>query len=176
MWTQFKKWIFDRHLPQSVVKEKVAGVNPQQNVAILFDGTNEEDRKTVHAFKKLIKSAGSSRVKSLAFINNKLPLDNVDYAAYNLKDTRWYGQPSGENVEEFIRGHWDLVIFLGYAVDPHFEYIMKMVNASFIIGISENGHVPLFDLTVEVKKEDSLEKRIQTTVRSIDIISSKYKK
>jgi hypothetical protein len=141
-------------------------------VAILFDGTHEEDRKTVHAFKKHIKVSGSPRVKSLAFINNKLPLDNVDYAAYNLKDTLWFGQPTGENVEEFIRGHWDIVIFLGREITPHFEYILKMVNASFIVGISENEPVALFDLTVEVKKEDSLEKRIQTIIRSIDIISS----
>lgn len=172
MWTNFKKWIFDRRLPQSVVKERVAGLNPQQHVAILFDGTNEEDRKTVHAFKKIIKAAGSPRVKSLAFINNKLPLDNVDYSAYNLKNIYWYGQPTGQNVEMFIRGHWDMVIFLGQEMTPHFEYILKMVNASFIVGISEKEPVPLFDLTVEIKKEDSLEKRIQTIIRSIDIISS----
>lgn len=172
MWSNFKKWIFDRHLPQSVVKEKMAGLNPQQHVGILFDGTQEEDRKTVHAFKKLIKSSGSSKVKSLAFIKNKLPLDNVDYAAYNMKDIQWYGQPSGENVAEFIQGHWDLVIFLGKEISPHFEYILKVVNASFIVGISENEPVALFDLTVEVQKEDSLEKRIQAIIRSIDIISS----
>jgi hypothetical protein len=50
-------------------------------------------------------------IKSLAFIDNALPFDNVDYAMHTIKkNINWYGVPFGEKVEEFIRKKFDLLI------------------------------------------------------------------
>lgn len=167
-----KKWFFNKNLQTPIFKEKVAGFNPQKNIAILFEGTDEEDRKTVHAFKKRLKNSNSFNVKSLAFVNNKLPLDNVDYAAYNLKDVNWYGKPSGPKVEGFILGPWDILIFLGEKMHPHFEFIVRHINASFIIGTSLDKDSSYFHLTVESQQNDTLDKKINTIIKSIELISS----
>jgi len=173
MLNHIKRWFFNKNLPKPIRKQKSFGLNPQKSVAILFNGTSEEDRKAVHAFKKRIKNSGAITVKSLAFINNKLPLDNIDYAAYNLKNVNWYGLPSGEKVEEFMSGPWDIVIFLGDTLENHYEYILKNINASFIIGNAIKDAETFFDLTVDTQNSKDMAKKINTIIKSIDIISIK---
>jgi hypothetical protein len=102
---KIKAWFFyrDFRVDGLTNKDQNAGLNSEQNIAVLFDGTSEEDRKKVHRFKKKLNPDGKKNIKSLAFIDNALPLDNVDYAAYNKKNIKWYGVPFGAKVEEFIQ-------------------------------------------------------------------------
>lgn len=173
MLNRIKRWFFIKNLPKSSNSFKGTGVNPQKRIAILFDGSTEDDRKVVHEFKKRMKNSGASVVKSLAFVNNKLPLDNVDYAAYNLKNVNWYGFPSGQKVEEFIEGQWDVVIFLGDDMAAHFEFILRNVNASFIIGATKADNNNLFHLSIDSSETKNLTQKINTIIKSIDIISIK---
>ncbi len=165
------RWFYEKNIPKTPRKRSISGINPQKRIAVLFDGTSEEDRKTVHAFKKQLKQSGATNVSSLAFVNNKLPLDNVDYAAYNLKNVNWYGVPSGQKVEEFLKVPWDLVIFLGDKMNLHFEYLLSYVDASFIIGNYVNGANDLFDLTIDTEKEVNLSQKINSIIKGIELIS-----
>ena len=109
---KIKRWFFDKELNVQLKNNGAVrnGVNAAASIGILFDGTLEADRKTVHKFKKQLNPSGAKQIKSLAFIQNKLPLDNIDYNAYNEKDVKWYGVPFGEKVEEFIQYNFDILI------------------------------------------------------------------
>lgn len=143
------------------------------SVIILFNGTREEDRKTVHRFKKKLTTSGAASVKSLAYIDNKLPLDNVDYAAYNKKNINWYGVPSGEKVESFIQSPADILVVLCPVMLPHYEYIIAHAQAQFIIGPDIVNSTTYFNLTVQYPASDNLEDMVHAITKAVDVIAEK---
>jgi len=149
-------------------------VNSYSNIAILFDGTQEEDRKSVHRFKKTINRNGTKSIKSLTFLDNSLPLDNVDYAAYNKKNVNWYGIPTGEKIEEFLHSQFDLLIVLCKSMSPHFEYIIANSLSNFVIGPAISKSEKYFHLMVDFdSNEHDLAHLGKKIIQGIDLIAIK---
>lgn len=174
MFKQIRKWLFYKAFSNKNIRINSGNtVNPVRNVCILFDGTEEDQRKIVHQFKKTIAAGGRSDVKSLAFINNRLPLDNVDYAAYNLKQINWYGIPNGEKVEAFINNNYDMMIVLIKKMLPHFEYIIAHSNAKFIVGPAITRAENYFDLIVEMPKSTDTNELINNIIKMVNLVAVK---
>jgi hypothetical protein len=165
-----KKYLFYKAFEHVQVKRKV-GINKMDSVCILFDGTDENERKIIHKFKKQINPQGNKTVKSLAFINNRLALDNVDYDAYNLKDVNLYGIPKSEKTDAFIKYDFDLLIVICKKMLPHFEYIIAHSHSRFIIGPSITRATKYFHLTVDIQDNDDTNHIIQKFIKAIDTIS-----
>ena len=172
MFKKIKKYFFYQAFNTNDVKRK-AGINKIDSVCILFDGTDESERKIVHKFKKQINPLGNKLVKSLAFINNRLPLDNIDYDAYNLKDVNWYGIPKSEKVTEFINYDFDLLIVLCNRMLPHFEFIVAHSQSRFIIGPAITRSTRYFHMIVDSPESNDSNVLIQKIIEAIDSISIK---
>ncbi|HMR88906.1 MAG TPA: hypothetical protein PKD51_12170 [Saprospiraceae bacterium] len=172
---RIKRWFFNKDLGSKHVAKKVVknGVNAAAAIGIIFDGTSEDDRKIVHKFKKQLNPSGNKQIKSIAFIQNKLPLDNVDYSAYNQKDIKWYGVPFGEKVEEFIQSNFDILIVLCEKMRPHFEFIIAQSNATFIIGPNIDRSEQYFTFIVDSKDSNGLQSLIEKIIVSIEKIAIK---
>jgi hypothetical protein len=147
--------------------------NKGSQILILFNGTHEEDRKTVHRLKKKLISSGASSVKSLAFIDNALPLDNVDYAAYNKKNITWYGKPVGDKVEAFMNAPADMLIVLCAEMLPHYEYIIAHAQAPFIMGPDIAKSTLYFNLTVQYPASNNLEDMVKAIIQAVDVVAIK---
>ena len=109
----------------------------------------------------------------MAFINNVLPLDNVDYAAYNNKNIKWYGVPFGAKVEEFIQEKSDLLIVLSKEMLPHYEYIIAHSLANFKVGADIKRSEKYFDLIIECELKEEIERICDAIVKGIDKIAVK---
>lgn len=175
MINKIKDWFFYREMNQTAKKRtsRATGINLAQRINILFDGTDEEDRKTVHKFKKQLNPNQKKTVKSLAFVNNDLPLDNVDYAAYNKKNLKWYGVPFGNKVVEFTACECDLMIVLSKNMLKHFEYIIAHSEAAFIVGPAIEHAEDYFDLIIDFGETGNLEMMIKELVSGIDTVATK---
>ncbi|MBK8628181.1 MAG: hypothetical protein IPN86_22280 [Saprospiraceae bacterium] len=175
MLQSIKKWFFSKEFKSDARPKghQTSGLNSMQSVAILFDGTDETERKIVHKFKKSINPDGKKDIKSLAFINNQLPLDNIDYAAYNLKNIKWYGLPFGEKVEEFVHLKFDILIVIVSKMLPHYEYIIAHSDVKFVIGPSIFNAEKYFDLTVEISENESSDIVIKKIMKAIDKVALK---
>ena len=172
---KIKRWFFDKELNVQLKNNGAVrnGVNAAASIGILFDGTLEADRKTVHKFKKQLNPSGAKQIKSLAFIQNKLPLDNIDYNAYNEKDVKWYGVPFGEKVEEFIQYNFDILIILCEKMRPHFEFIIAHSKATFIIGPNIDKSEKYFTFMVDNTNSVGIQALIDKIIVSIDKIAVK---
>lgn len=175
MFKSIRKWLFYKSFaePKKKTVQKNDVVNPLRSICILFDGTEESERKLVHQFKKSISQSGRAEVKSLAFVNNRLPLDNVDYAAYNLKDINWYGVPSGEKVNAFIKYDYDLMIVLCKKMLPHYEYIVAHAETQFIVGPSITRAEKYFDLLVDVPKSNNTQELTKNVLNALNLVAVK---
>lgn len=172
---KIKRWFFEKDLnAQHKHKGSIKnGVNAGASIGILFDGTSEADRKSVHKLKKRLNPSGAKQIKSLAFIQNKLPLDNVDYNAYNQKDLKWYGVPFGEKVEEFLQSNFDILIVLCEKMRPHFEFIIAQSKANFIIGPHIDRSEQYFTFIVDNSDSVGIQTLIDKIIISIDKIAVK---
>lgn len=175
MFERIRKWFFYREFNATLHarKRSTGGTNPEKKIAILFDGTSEDDRKTVHRFKKMINKDGSREVKSLAYVDNNLPLDNVDYAAYNRKNLKWYGAPFGNRVEEFISRDEDVLIVLCKEMTLHYEYLIGFSRAAFIIGPAMEKAEKYFDLIIDAGQGIDLDALIRQMVSAVDQVCIK---
>ncbi|MBK8052943.1 MAG: hypothetical protein IPK35_06635 [Saprospiraceae bacterium] len=169
-----KKWLFYKEF-QVVANQKHQpnSINYNSSICILFDGTNEDDRKKVHKFKKNLNTTGHKSIKSLAFIDNNLPLDNVDYSAYNRKNIKWCGVPFGEKVEEFIHLNFDVLIVLCKKMLPHYEYIIAHSQSRFIIGSAIHKAEKYFNLIVDAEEKNDLDEIIKCLLRTTEQIAIK---
>lgn len=175
MLKSIRKWLFYKSFaePKKKTVQKNGVINPLRSICILFDGTDESERKLIHQFKKSISQNGRAEVKSLAFVNNRLPLDNVDYAAYNLKDVNWYGVPSGEKVNAFIKYDNDLMIVLCKKMLPHYEYIVAHTESQFIVGPSITRAENYFDLLVDVPKDNDTKELMKNVLNALNLVAVK---
>jgi hypothetical protein len=175
MFDKIKNILFYRafHVKAKEKVQKPIVYNKGGNIIILFNGTQEEDRKTVHRLKKKLTVSGASSVKSLAFVDNALPLDNVDYAAYNRKNITWYGVPSGDKVDTFIQVPADILIVLCTEMLPHYEYIIAHTQAQFIIGPDILKATHYFNLTVQYPESDNLEDMVGAILKAVNVVSEK---
>ena len=175
MFEKIKEWLFYRNLsiPQKTKISEPTIVNSERSICILFDGTNEYDRKSVHKFKKILNASGNRTIKSLAFIDNSLPLDNVDYPAYNHKNLKWSGVPFGEKVEEFVNLNFDLLIVLCKKMLPHFEYIIAHSSALFVVGPNLNKSEKYFNLIIDHDIDENIYHLSMSIIKGIDKISAK---
>ncbi len=170
-----KRWFFNKDLNLGLIAKKQIkdSINEAYTIGIIFDGTSEDDRKTVHKFKKQLNPKGNKEVKSLAFIQNKLPLDNIDYNAYNQKNVKWYGLPFGDKVEGFINSNFDILIVLCERMLPHFEFIIAHSKSNFIIGPNIEKSEQYFTFIIDIKDSIGLQTFIDRVIVSIDKIAIK---
>lgn len=175
MFEKIKEWFFYREFTTKRRKDtsNQISVNFERSICILFDGTDENDRKSVYKFKKLLNNTENKIIKSLAFIDNSLPLDNVDYAAYNHKNIKWTGVPFGEKVDEFVNYNFDLLIVLCKKMLPHFEYIISHSAALFVVGPDLNKSEKYFNLIIENNNDENINQLCQSIIKGIDKISIK---
>jgi hypothetical protein len=174
MFEVIKKWYFYKDfISDKRSKVSIKEINTGQSIGILFNGSSEDDRKKVLKIKKQLNPSGSKIIKSLAFLNNNLPLDNVDYAAYNNKDLKWYGLPFGEKVDEFIQESFDILIVLCEYMLPHYEFIIAHSNAKFIIGPDIAKSDKYFSFIVEAVKDWEIESVMNKIIKNIDNVSIK---
>ncbi|MBK9257198.1 MAG: hypothetical protein IPM42_17110 [Saprospiraceae bacterium] len=145
-------------------------INKGLKIGILFNGTEEENRKTVHRFKKSL-SEGMRTITSLAFIDNKLPLDNIDYAAYNLKNINWYGMPSGEKIDSFAENKFDILFILSEKMYPHFEYIIALTHSELLVGPNINGSEKYFNFIADISNTGKLPDLINGIMQSLQKVS-----
>lgn len=172
---QIKQWFLYREFkvikkPQTASMPKV---NSGHQISILFNGTTEDDRKIIHKLKKILNSSGQKQIKSFAFIDNTLPLDNVDYDAYNHLNIKWYGLPFGPKIDEFIQQHSDIFLVLCERMLPHYEYIIAHANADFIIGPNIDKSEKYFSLIIDTLGKPGLSALIDKIILNTDKISIK---
>ena len=172
---KIKEWFFYKNFQYNIElkKDRSPGLNSEQNITILFDGTSEEDRKKVHRFKKKLNPDAKKSIKSLAYLDNAFPLDNVDYAAYNKKNINWYGVPFGAKVEEFIQEKSDLLLVLCKEMLPHYEYIIAHSQARFKAGADIKKSEKYFDLIIECVHKEEIERICDAIVKAVDKIAVK---
>jgi hypothetical protein len=146
-------------------KRQVVSCNIQnaKSIGILFDATHSVAFDIV---KDLVKDLGKYRAKTMAlgYVDSKQLIDHYLYRKgfdfFTRNQLNWYYKPISENVEEFIKKPFDLLLDLSLNNPYPLRYIDNCSSAKFKAGRYSPGQEQL-DFMIDIEKE----KETMSTIR-----------
>jgi len=114
-------------------RRKTHTIGSAQSVGLLFDATEEKNRREVLAFAATLEKQ-RKKVRLLGFVDLKKPLGQTVFPQFTQKELRWTGIPEGEAVQAFVTERFDLLIGLNAGQLPALEWIAAASQASMKIG------------------------------------------
>lgn len=129
-------------------RRKTHTIQSARSIGILFDATEEKDRKEVLQWAHTLEEDQRKKVRLLGFVDSKQPLGQTHFPQFTQKDLRWNGQPTGEGVDKFLNESLDLLLCLNKNQVLSMTWIAIAAKASMKIG-TETTAPHDFDLVLE---------------------------
>ena len=150
---QFHRQFLNQELKNSPRGEsKMINFENAKSIGILFDATDPEPRDRVLKYINQLKNKNKN-VKTLGFFNNKQEDTNFTFKYFNVKNIDWAYRPNGDEVLEFIKQPFEILINLDSNTKIHTEYIAALSKASMRIGpYTENTYC--YDLMIDTGNTD----------------------
>jgi hypothetical protein len=130
-----------------------------QNIGILFDASQTDDRETILRFAERLRKQGK-RVSLLGFFDDVVEADHFPFKSFNYKQIDWALRPNAETVKEFTAQEFDLLLHLEPVAKTYSEYIAALSNAKLRVGPSTE-HTYCYDLMIDQPAKAGLSRFIQ---------------
>lgn len=155
MFKTLRLYFFRRALRQTLAAQKrqrkTHTIASAQSVGILFDATDEKNRREVLAFAEQLEKQ-RKKVRLLGFVDVKKPLGQTRFPQFTQKELRWNGVPHGEAVQAFTSERFDLLLGLNAGQTPALEWIAVAAQAAMKIG-TPTFYPNDFDIVLETPAE-----------------------
>ena len=93
-------------------QRKVHTLQSAHTIGILFDATEEKDRKDVLALAEMMQEGQRKKVRLLGFVDDKQPLGQTQFPQFTPKDLKWNGKFVSVAVDTFLADQPDLLLCL----------------------------------------------------------------
>ena len=145
-----------------------------KSVGILFERDNDATAANMAKLAKFLHEQGI-QIDVLAFVNMKKPTEELQSKkGLNLfykKDLNWIGKPKSEEVVNFIKQKFDLLIKSDFSNAFPLAYICTQSNASMVAGPKDELS-PYYDFILESKAQDQNEFH-QGLIHYLSVINKK---
>ena len=154
-------------------RRKTNTLESAQTIGILFDATEEKDRKEVLHFAHVLEEQGK-KVRLLGFVDMRKPLGQTLFPQFTQREFRWTGQPCSEAIRLFADERFDLMLCLNARQVLHLERVAVVSQAAMKVGTyTENPN------DLDMLLETPAEKGVQFFVDQLDlylhkIVPAKY--
>lgn len=144
-------------------------INPTKSILILFDGTDDADRKVILQFSEKLKSRGK-KVKLLSYINSKGELMDFGMAVYNNKSINFYEFPKKHILELLDSEKFDFLFNLNIKDYKHLHALACKTNASFKLSLPTK-YPHNFTMVMNTKEKKDLDTILAETNRCLEKLS-----
>lgn len=152
MLDKLRSALFRRLLRQTLAAQnrqrKIYTLQSAHTIGILFDGTEETDRKDVLKFANRLKEKERKQVRLLGFVDSKQPLGQTLFPQITQKELRWNGKPAGEATDTFLNEKYDLLLCLNQQKSSVLDWLAIATQASTKIGTATDT-LHDFDIMLE---------------------------
>ncbi len=133
------------------------------NIAILFNGTNPQDRHTADKLVQELRDNGHN-VSVLGYVDTYAEAVSYSFKHFYRKNLNWYYLPTHDDIESFLRLPYHILINLAPADLWPMHYIAARAQARFKIGpychhlkiyqlmLSDQNELDLNDTIAQIKK------------------------
>jgi hypothetical protein len=174
--TDIKHWFGNWKLKRSDLEQRrqrqVFNLEGANRITILFDGTEPKDVQRVKTFVNEL-SKGKELVSALGYVNEKDKsfehMSTLHFDFFSNEELNWYGKPQGMVIENFLKEDYDILIDLSLKEFYPLTYMAVASPAKFKVGRCRED-VTVFDLTIDNKKDTSLEALIKEILHYLNRI------
>jgi len=150
--TFFLKRLLHRTLAEQNRKRKVHTIQSARAIAIIFDATEEKDRKDVLALMEMFQEEQRKKVRLLGFVDDKQPLGQTQFPQFTPKDLKWNGKLVSEAVDTFLADNPDLLLCLNKNQVLSMAWVAAASKAAMKIGSAATPPHD-FDMVLETPAE-----------------------
>ncbi|MFN0015402.1 MAG: DUF6913 domain-containing protein [Saprospiraceae bacterium] len=136
-------------------QRKVHTLDSARTIGILFDATDEKDRKDVLALAKSFGEKQRKTVYLLGFVDDKQPLAQTEFPQFFQKELRWNGQIVSEAVDKFLANKPDLLLCLNRRQAPPLAWVAAASKAAMKIGTAASAPHD-FDMVLETPEDKGI--------------------
>ena len=101
-----------------------------RTIALLYPADDAEQRKKIDRWRDKL----AARVEALGYFSADVGSTSFDFTVVSPKTLNWYGAPTGEAVEKFLRTPCDLLLRLGPAGHRELDYLAALKPAGLRVG------------------------------------------
>lgn len=154
-------------------RRKTHTLESARTVGILFDATEEKDRKEVLHFAQTLEKQ-RKKVKLLGFIDQQKPLGQTQFPQFTQKEIRWNGSLHSEAVDAFVAEPFDVMLCLNARQVLPVEWVAAAAQAAMKIGtLTETPND--FDMVLETPAQKGVQYFVdQLELYLHKIVPSKY--
>jgi hypothetical protein len=136
-------------------QRKTHTIESARTIGILFDATEEKDRKEVLGLARSLEEERKKKVRLLGFVDSKQPLGQTQFPQFTQKEIRWNGIPASEAVDAFVDEKVDLLLCLNKLQVLPVMWVAIASKASMKIGTTTS--IPHdFDMVLETPAEKGI--------------------
>ena len=133
-------------------RRKTHTLESARSIGILFDGTEEKDRRDVLHFAQGLKNP-NKKIRLLGFVDiKKTALGQTQFPQFTQKDQRWNGALHSEAVQAFLSEPFDLLLCLNSSRATLVEWVAAASKAAMKIG-TYTDQANDFDIMLETPAE-----------------------
>ncbi len=159
---RLKDRYYQKSLPTKAARATAASVrnlDEARTVAILFDATDVDERKRTLAYAEKLRKQGK-QINVLGFISTADKEATFSFNFFTLRDIDWAQRPKGDQVTNWLKKEYDVLICLFPRTNRFTEYIALHTRAGLKIGpVAEN--TACYDLMLDMPASAGPQKLIQ---------------
>lgn len=161
----FANRIIKSKLNKNPRKKEFHNLKSAKNIGILFDTLDNKNYPTVKKFSDDLLKKGY-QVETVGWVNaNELPDFGVAQRVifYTNKNVKWNGEPTSEDLINFMNKRFDLLFILSDSDHISFNFIAELSNAACKVGAA-SGKSNRLDLIIDQGKNKSIENLINESL------------
>jgi len=144
-----------RTLTEQNRQRKAHTLQSAHTIGILFDATEEKDRKDVLALAEMMQEGQRKKVRLLGFVDDKQPLGQTQFPQFTQKDLKWNGTFVSEAIDTFLADKPDLLLCLNKRQVLPLAWVAAASRAAMKIGTATPPPHD-FDMMLETPAEKGI--------------------
>lgn len=145
--------------PGRATAAAVSNLEEARTVGILFNATDIDDRKRTLAYADKLRKQGK-KINVLGFISTADKEATFSFNFFTLRDIDWAQRPKGEQVEQWLKREYDVMVCLFPQTSRVTEFLALHARAGLKIGpVAKN--TACYDLMLDMPSSTGPQKIIQ---------------
>jgi len=155
---------------------KAVNIDDAKSAGIVFLVKDLNSIKFAEKFRTHLKGEeGIRKVQVLGFVDGKEIPDYInpklDFYYFCRKDLNWHFKPVKQEVDNFVKEDFDLLIDLSRAKEIPLNFVVKKSKSKFKIGRYSNYAESLFDFMVDISVENNKTNFIKQLIHYLKLIN-----
>ncbi len=170
------QFVLNKEIPKVKRERNIVNLDNARTVGIIYILKDEHTYNQITRFVKFLQDKQIS-TKAIGYFDGNIKpiyaIEKLSLDFYNRKDINWYGKPSGNYVNDFLKQEFDILIDLTLSDSYPTKYLAALSVAKFKVGKGGKDKDKIFDFMIKLNNDTTLDEFISLLTLYLEIINKK---